>query len=109
MTIDTVSITGDSVLWIIKKLGLKLPEDAVCQFVRVDQNTREIFLDYATDRPDFINELIEGSWRWTNASFRLPDMMRGAAQFQAKAIAAQRKPCLRPPGCADNWWNGAVK
>ena len=104
MTIQTVSITGDAILLALKQMEVAVPQDAECKFVRVDQNTREVFIDYSTSRPSPATEPNEAAWRDVNEKVYQYHVAEGLRRVRREAIAAQRKPCLRPPGCADNWW-----
>ena len=106
MTIQTISITGDAILFIAKDLGLPVSSDANCQFVRVDQNTREVFIDYSTDRPSPKANVNEAAWREVDGTFYTYHVAEGLRRVRREAIASARQPNPRPPGVADNWWYG---
>jgi len=104
MNIQTISITGDAILFTAKELGLPVPSDANCQFVRVDQNTREVFIDYSTDRPSPKANVNEAAWREIDGTFYMHHVWEGLRKVRRDAIASVRIPNLRPPGCADEWY-----
>jgi len=106
MTIQTISITGDAILYAAKNLSFPVPSDAECQFVRVDQNTREVFIDYSTERPSPSAGVNEAAWRLVDGTFYQYHVVEGLRRVRREAIASARQPNTRPPGVTDNWWYG---
>ena len=104
MTINTTSISGESILWTMKEIGLPVPKDAECQFVRVDQNTREVFIDYLTQTPSPSSQPNESAWREVVSYFKISHLWEGLRRVRRDAIASTRQPNLRPPGCTDEWY-----
>jgi len=105
MTIQTISITGDAILFTAKNLRLPVPEDAECQFVRVDQNTREVFIDYSTNLPTpSASSVNEAAWRVVDGTFYTHHLWDRFDSLNRQWLSSTRTPCLRPPGCADEWY-----
>jgi len=105
MTIQTISITGDAILFTVKNLHIPIPEDAECQFVRVDQNTREVLIDYSTNLPTpSALSVNEAAWRVVDGTFYTHHVWDGLRRVRREAISSTRTLCLRPPGCADEWY-----
>ncbi len=106
MTIQTISITGDAILFAAKNLHILMPSDAECAFVRVDQNTREVFIDYLTSNNGELPAQREGEWGWVVREVRKRDILDGLQKLKRDIVASARQPNTRPPGVADNWWYG---